>query len=264
VSPTRNVTEQHIDVRGTSVRALSAGSGPPLLYLHGSGDPGTWLPLHEELSEHFTVLRPDHPGFGESDDDDGIDSVHDLSFFYLDLLDGVGISSARVVGVSLGGWLAADLASTAPDRVERLVLVGADGIRVEGVEVPDYFTLDPVAVATHTFHSPELQAQATLAAEEMNEDPNGLRRYLRQRATTAHLGWNPLLHDPKLPNRLHRISCPTLLVWGEHDRFSPVAIGQRYQQLIPHAQLEVVKDAGHLPHAERFDEFMTVVSPFLS
>jgi pimeloyl-ACP methyl ester carboxylesterase len=121
--------ERDLDVRGIRVRLLSGGSGEPLLYLHGGGDLGQWTPALAALAGRYTVLRPDHPGFSASADAGGIDSVHELAFFYLDLLDELGLGRVMVVGHSLGGWLAADLATIEPGRVSKLVLVSAAGLR---------------------------------------------------------------------------------------------------------------------------------------
>lgn len=255
--------ERDLSVRGTRIRVRSAGSGPPLLYLHGAGDSGTWRPVLSELGTDRTVIRPDHPGFNDSDDFPDVDSVHDLAFFYLDLLDELGVDRAAVVGSSLGGWLAADLATIEPARVDRLVLVGAAGLRAE-VDTPDMFTCSPAELAELTWATPQARADAVAQASALEEDPAAFERYLRNRMTTAHLGWNPYLHDPKLPGRLHRIRCPVLIVWGEADRLLPPAYADRWREELPHADLAVIPDAGHLPHVEQPDAFLKAVRDVLS
>jgi len=257
------MTEAHLDVRGVRVRLLRSGDGPPLLSLHGSGDRGDWLPVLTELAASCDVVRPDLPGFGGSDEDERIDSVHDLAFFTLDLLDELGIERTTVVGFSLGGWLAVELATIEPRRVEKLVLVGAAGLRVEGCEQPDVFTLDPVRLVELAYHDPARRERAVAAARALDDDPEALQLYLRSRVATAHLAWNPYFHDPKLVHRLHRVTAPTLVVWGREDGLLPVAHGHRWQELLPHARLEVLDESGHLPHVERPAEFLEVVRPFL-
>ncbi|MGH3343034.1 MAG: alpha/beta fold hydrolase [Carbonactinosporaceae bacterium] len=256
-------TRRDLPVRGTRVNLLAAGSGPPLLYLHGAGDLGTWPPVLSALAEDYTVIRPDHPGFNGSADGEAIDSVHDLAFFYLDLLDAAGLDEPTVIGSSLGGWLAADLATIEPARVKRLVLVGAAGVRA-AVPTPDIFTLDPVEVAELTWATEDARAPAVAQAASLEQDPALFERYLRNRITTAHLGWNPYLHDPKLPARLHRVSCPTLLVWGARDRLLPVAYAHRWSELLPDARLEVIEDAGHLPLVEQPEAALAAMQAFLS
>jgi pimeloyl-ACP methyl ester carboxylesterase len=253
--------EWDLMVRGTRVRMLAAGSGDPLLYLHGSGDRG-WTPALSALAESYAVYRPDHPGFNGSADRDGIDSVHDLAFFYLDLLDEIEADQAAIIGMSLGGWLAADLATIEPRRVSRLVLADAAGVRAE-IPTPDLFTLSPVQLAELLHHGDGLRSAAVRDAEGLENDPERFERFLRNRISTAHLGWNPYMHDPKLPDRLHRITAPTLILWGEHDRVLPVGYADRWAELLPKAEVAIVKDAGHLPFAEQPAAALRVVRTFL-
>jgi len=241
---TTEPTESYLDVRGTRIRTLRAGDGPPLLYLHGSGDPGRWLPVQGELAASHDVIRPDQPGYGWSDEDHRIDTVHELAFFYLDLLDELGIDKVSVLGSSLGGWIAADLATIEPHRVAHLVLVGAAGLRVADSGQPDEFVLEPPAA--------------------IETDPPTMERYLRNRITTAHLAWNPYFHDPKLVHRLHRVLAPTLVVWGSEDGLVPPAHGHRWTELLPGSRLEVVEGSGHLPHVEQPEAFLKLVRPFLA
>jgi pimeloyl-ACP methyl ester carboxylesterase len=261
---TSGYTEERVAVRGTEVRILRAGAGPAVLYLHGSGDSGGWLPILDSLAQTHTVYRPDHPGFGHSDDDDRIDSIHDLAFFYLDLLSELGLEQVSIVGVSLGGWIAADLATIEPERVDRLVLVGAAGLRVEGVQQPDVFMLSAVQLVELTYHRPEAQERAVADAAGLEADPEALQLHLRNRVGTAHLAWNPYFHDPKLVERTHRVTAPTLVVWGAEDRVLPPAHGERWTELLPSARLELIADAGHLPHVEAPATVSGLIAAFLS
>ncbi|MGH3388308.1 MAG: alpha/beta fold hydrolase [Actinomadura sp.] len=254
--------EWDLTVRGTRIRMQAAGSGDPLLYLHGSGDPGLWTPALTALAETHRVYRPDHPGFGGSADRDGIDSIHELAFFYLDVLDEVGAGQAVLVGSSLGGWIAADLATIEPRRVSGLVLVAAAGLRA-GTTGRDTFAASPVEVAGLLYHDEEYRAAAVRQAAGVESDPEGFERYLRNRMATAHLTWNPYMHDPKLPERLHRITAPTLVLWGEHDALLPAAHAHRWAELLPEARIEIVEGAGHLPLVEKTDAALAVLRSFL-
>jgi pimeloyl-ACP methyl ester carboxylesterase len=254
--------ELDVTVRGTRVRMLTAGAGDPLLYLHGSGDLGLWTAALSALAERYRVWRPDHPGFNRSDDRRGIDSVHDLAFFYLDLLDELGAEQVVLVGSSLGAWVAADLATIEPRRVRRLVLVDALGLRAE-VPTPDIFTLSPTELAELLYHDQDLRALAVGQMERIEQDPERFERFLRNRSATAHLGWNPYLHDPKLPQRLHRIQAPTLLLWGARDRLLPLDYAHRWLELLPRAELSIVEDAGHLPLVDRPDAALGALRTFL-
>jgi pimeloyl-ACP methyl ester carboxylesterase len=252
-----------IDVRGRHVRVAQAGQGPPLVYLHGAGDLGDWGPALSLLARDFTVYRPDHPGFNRSDDDPSVDSVLDMAFSYLDLLDCLGLDRASLVGVSLGGWIAAQIAVLAPGRTAKLVLVDAAGLRAE-TPTPDVFTLSPVQLAELVYHKPELQAAAVAAAEKITDDPDLFQRYLRNRMASAHLAWNPYFHDPKLPGRLHRLAAPVLVIWGAQDRLLPVSYARRWAEALGTARLEIIDEAGHLPPVEQPDTFAALVREFLS
>ena len=254
--------ERDVPVRGSRVRVLHAGSGPPLLYLHSAGDPGLWMPVLAELATRYTVYRPDHPGFNASEDRPEIGSVHDLAFFYLDLLDELGLDQVVLIGSSLGGWLAADLATIEPRRVSKLVLAGAAGLRAEGT-VPDVFQLSPVELAELTYHTSGARSAAVAEAERVEQDAERFGQYLRNRSATAHLGWNPYLHDPALPHRLHRIAAPALIMWGAHDRLLPAGCARRWAELLPSAQLTIIEDAGHHPLAEQPDAALEALWPFL-
>ena len=254
--------EWDLTVRGTRIRMLSAGSGDPLLYLHGSGDLGMWTPALSGLAETHRVYRPDHPGYSGSADRDGIDSVHDLAFFYLDLLDEIDAQQVVLVGASLGGWIAADLATIEPRRVSHLVLVDAAGVRAE-IPAPDQFTLSPVELADLLYHTEDLRSTAVQQAAGIEEDAERFTRYLRNRITTAHLGWNPYMHDPKLPDRLHRISAPTLILWGAEDRLLPAGYADRWAELLPKAEMAIIEDAGHLPLVEQPAAALDVLRTFL-
>lgn len=221
-----------------------------------------WTPVLASLAERYTVYRPDHPGFNLSEDRPEIDSIHDLAFFYLDVLDALEVDRVIAVGSSLGGWLGADLATIEPRRVSRLVLVDAAGVRAD-VPTPDMFTLSATELADLIFHDPELRSAAVADAESIEDDPERLERYLRNRISTAHLGWNPYLHDPKLPDRLHRITAPTLILWGSEDRLLPVGYARRWAELLPRGQLSTIEKAGHLPLAERPADALDAIWAFL-
>ena len=253
--------ERDLDVRGIRVHLLSAGSGEPLLYLHGGGDLGAWTPALSALAGRCAVFRPDHPGFSASGDAAGIDSIHELAFFYLDLLDELGLDRVMVMGHSLGGWLAADLATIEPDRVRRLFLVSAAGLR-PGEHVPDIFLLSAMELADLTHHTREGRSAAREWARQLAGDPDRFARYLRNRAAMAHLGWNPYLHDPKLPSRLHRITAPALILWGARDGLFPVSCAHQWAGLLPAASLKIIPEAGHLPLEEQAGAAVRAVLDF--
>jgi len=253
--------EADLTVHETRVRVLAAGTGEPLLYLHDSGDLGRWSPLLAGLAGQFAVQRPDHPGFNASADGDDIDSVHELAFFYLDLLDELGLDRVTVVGAGLGGWVAADLAAIEPQRTAKLILAAPRGIRTDA-RIPDIFLLSPAELAELTYYTDEARSAARRQAEQLADDPARFQRYLRNRSATAHLGWNPYLHDPKLPGRLHRAIAPTLILWGAQDRLLPVRHARRWAELLPRDEVTIIEEAGHLPLAEQPDASLLAIQAF--
>ena len=257
------ITADYVDVRNIRIWLARGGDdGPPLLYLPGT-DPDGEDPSLPLLSRDFRVYRPHHPGFGRSDDDPAVDSVLDLAFRYLDLLDALRLDRVRLMGVSLGGWIAAQVAVLAPDRITRLVLADPAGLRPP-VPVPDMFTLDPVELAMLIHHEPQVRQAAVTSVCEMPADAERFTRYLRNRAATAHLGWNPYMHDPKLAGRLHRIGCDVLLIWGASDRLLPPECALAWQQALPGTRLELIENAGHRPQAEQPAAFAALVRKFLA
>jgi pimeloyl-ACP methyl ester carboxylesterase len=229
------------------------------VYLHGAAPAERWLPFHDALAEHFDVIAPDHLGFGESDRPDWLEGMDDLVLHYADLLETLGLDHVTVMGSSFGGWVAAELAVLCPTRRERLVLVDALGLHVDGAPVTDVFMLTAEErvrlVVNDAAVADRLLAQAP--------DEATLERQLKGQATLALLAWQPLLHDPKLSRRLDRIRIPTLVVWGERDRLVPLAHGHTYAASIPRARLEIIPDCGHLPQVERADELIGRVRRFL-
>src|SRR5712692_8672460 len=145
----RVAAQRQLTVRGTPVHLLTDGTGPALVYLHGAGGGGRWLPFQERLARRFTVHAPSHPGHGGSPAAEWIEHISDLAFHYLDLLDDLGVERAHLVGASFGGWIAAEVATVASHRLASLTLIDPVGIKVEGWIYPFLFGMDlPEIVAT--------------------------------------------------------------------------------------------------------------------
>ncbi|MGH7265149.1 MAG: alpha/beta fold hydrolase [Candidatus Rokuibacteriota bacterium] len=254
------VTEATLDVRGKKTQLFDGGQGPPLLYLHGAGTYG-WMPVHDGLAARRHVYLPVHPGFGASEGLDEIEDIEDLVFHTLDVLDALGLERADVVGLSLGGWLAAELALRHPGRVRRLVLVDAAGVRVPGVPMADVFMASPPQARRLLFHDPASPLAAQLLPD--TPPPERAETILRGREAAARLLWHPYRAYRRLTSRLWRIAAPTLVVWGAHDRLIPLAYGEAYARGIPGARLVTIADAGHLPPLEQPERFRDVVLDFL-
>jgi pimeloyl-ACP methyl ester carboxylesterase len=255
------VNESFVDVRGAKLFLRRAGAGEPLLFLHGvQGMPG-WTDALENLAAHFTVIAPDHPGFGRSDMPDCIDDVGDLAYFYLDLLSALANGRVHIVGHSLGGWIAMAMAIRSTAQIQSLTLVDAAGISVNGVKRGDMFIGSAAETGKLLFAGEEAAARwAALwqASDEMKE------LYDRNRAAAAKYTWQPRLYDPKLARWLHRIDVPTHIVWGEGDFLIPPAHGEELRRLIPGATLTRIAGAGHFCDIEAPGPFAEAVIAFLA
>ena len=254
-----------LEVAGKQVRLLVGGSGPPLLYLHGLGGDVEWLEAHERLAARYSVHLPAHPGFAESTGVEQVDDVFDDVLHYVDLLDTLGLRRVPVVGSSLGGWLAAELAALYPERVERLVLVDAVGLWIDAAPIKELFGSTPPELAAMLYHDQTHPiAQMMRAITSIADIPEEVALpQLRALEAGARIGWNPYLHDPKLEGRLRRVTAPTLVLWGAQDGLVPRVYGERYRDRIKGARLEVIDRCGHLPAIERPEAFAEKVLGFL-
>jgi pimeloyl-ACP methyl ester carboxylesterase len=252
------VERRRLTVRGTPIDLLSGGSGPALLYLHGAGGAGRWLTFEASLARRFSAQCPSHPGHGGSPAADWIEHVSDLAFHYLDLLDELGLDRVHLVGASFGGWIAAELATMASHRLKSLVLIDPVGIKVDGWIYPFLFAMDlPQLVAT-VFENPA----AALALAPKDQAIDTVLELYRERTAMARVSWNPHLYNPLLRRRLGRISAPTLLCWGEHDRVAPLICASAWAEAIPGARLVTFPRAGHVPHLEEPEAVAAAVVEF--
>ncbi len=238
-----------LKVRDLELETIHRGSGPTLLLLHGAGglDPnGEFLKL---VARHFEVIAPSHPGFGNSPLPDLFDSVDDLAYVYLDLLEQYDLRDVTLMGFSLGGWIAAEVAVRCAHRLSRLILVGPVGIKAgdrETRDIPDIFALRPDEVTQLLYHDPKRYAPDYTAMPEEQ-----VRIIARNRESLALFAWEPYMHNPKLRYRLGRLRIPTLLIRGASDGLVSQRYLEAYCAAIPGARLEVVAAAGHVPQVEQ-------------
>ena len=245
-------SDTFVEVDGCKTHLRRGGKGEPLLFLHGASGAPVVLPFLHKLAERFDVLVPEHPGYGQSDEPEWLENIHDMAYFYLDFLERLDLRNATIVGSSMGGWIALEMAVRDTSRIKSLVLVSPAGIAAPGVQPADIFLMPPEDVVRSLFHDQKL-AEARLA------QPEDVDVSLKNRHTTARLAWEPRLHDPFLPKWLHRIDVPVRIIWGREDRILPVGIAQELKRLMPKAELHILEKTGHLPHAERADEFVELV-----
>ncbi|MFD4506628.1 alpha/beta fold hydrolase [Streptomyces sp. NPDC058457] len=232
-----------------SISLTEAGSGRPVLILHGGGGPATVAGLAARLAGTAHTITPVHPGWDGAPRPGWLTSVDDLAVAYLHLLQDAGLSDVLVIGSSLGGQLAAEMAvRDTAGTVTGLVLVNAVGADIEGEPVTDFFALDPRAQAEHSWHDPDrfYVDPATLPAAE-------LARRQANMATMRTLTDGGRMTDPKLLPRLGRVRQPALVIWGESDRVVTPAYGAAYAKAFPQGRFAPIPEAGHLPHLERPD-----------
>lgn len=254
--------EEFVTVGGIKTHVLIGGRGDPLVVLHGAGGNRGWRQWMAAVAERYTVYAPTHPGFGLSGAADWMETVDDLARFYLWFLDELSLSRVHLIGHSLGGWTAAELAVMNPQKLDRLVLVAAAGVKPERGEILDVFYYTPEQLVAMNVHDP-----ATVP--EWNElfgtppTPQQAEIALRNREQTARLTWKPYMHNPRLPQFLPRVKTPSLVVWGREDRTVPVVCGEQYARLLPDARLHVFEQCGHLPPMEKPAAFAKLVLDFL-
>jgi len=254
--------EEWITVGETRIPTLIGGRGDPLLVLHGAGGHRGWRRFVAGLAERFTVYAPTHPGFGTSDSADWMESIDDLARFYLWFLDEVGLARVHLLGHSIGGWTAAEMAVMDPWAIDRLVLVAPAGLKPDHGEILDVFYYPPDQLLPMTVHDPSTIPEW---AELFGTPPTReqLDIALRNRETTARLTWKPYMFNPRLSHFLPRVKTPTLIVWGRQDRIIPVVCGEQYARGLANARLHVMEDCGHLPPIEKPAEFTALVLAFL-
>jgi pimeloyl-ACP methyl ester carboxylesterase len=241
-----------------SVNVMRGGKGPPLLFLHGSAGAGAWLPFMAALSERYDVIVPDHPGYGRSERPDWLDELSDLAYFYLDFIETLGLDAVHLVGHSLGGWIAAELAVRSTRRLDTLTLIAAAGIHVNGTPKGDLFLWPPEQRVRNLFVDQRLADQRL--AQPLTDEQIDVA--LKNELTTADLAWQPRFHNPQLRKWLHRIDVPTLLAWGDSDKVFPSRYGEEYRDLIDGSRLEIFAACGHLPHVEKTDAFLDLFNSF--
>ena len=257
-------TEEMVDVAGSQLQVFKGGTGAPLLIIHDEmGHPG-WLRYHQELAKDRTLVIPMLPGFGESTELDWMMSMHDLANWFLGALDDLKLENVDVVGFSLGGWLAAEMAVRCPQQFKRLVLVGAAGVRPSEGEIYDIFQV----VAKSYIENSVLDASAVPEFKEVCPDepsPEQLELWESAKESACRVSWRPYMHYPALPQLLPRLKrLPTKIIWGREDPIVPVSAGEIYHKSIPGSSLDIINQCGHRPEIEKTDEFIGLVKGFLT
>ena len=247
------------------IRVQSKGSGPALLFLHGPWGLA-WDPFLDELAKSFTVHAPEHPGTTPDTPDDiyQLGNLWDLVLCYDEALQALGISGATLVGHSFGGMLACELAAAYPARVGRLALIAPLGFWRDSDRVVNWMMLDPARLPGYVFRDPGSEAARRMfgTADDPDAATAARVRLAWSMGATGKFIWP--IPDKGLKKRIHRVSAPTLLVWGKEDRLVPPVYADEFTRRIAGARVQTVDGAGHVPHLERPEVVGRMIRDFVA
>ena len=240
------------------VSLTEKGEGHPFLLLHGGGGPLTVAGFADMLAGQrpARVITPTHPGFGGTPRPDSLAGVHDLAAVYIALLAELGLRDVTVIGNSIGGWIAAEMALLETNRISSFVLVDGVGIEVPGHPIADFFSLTPRQLAELSYHDPD-----RFGIDPSKLSPEALQVMAGNRATIAVYAGTSM-HDAGLAERLAGVTTPTLVVWGDSDRIADVDYGRAFADAIPGARFQLLRETGHLPQIETPGQLLDAVWAF--
>ncbi len=243
-----------LKIEDAEIEVVRFGEGSPIFLLESEEQLERDLPFVRELAKTRQIIIPSPPGFGRSNRPDWVTNPDDISYLYLDVLRLLNIHEAVMIGFSLGGWIAAELATKNDTRLRKLVLVDAYGVKHGGPtdrDIADIWVLPPAEIAQRKWHDPAKERRDFAAMPE-----EALYIIARNTESFAKYCWNPYMHNPRLKKRLHGISTPAHLIWGAQDGIVDVEYGEKYRAAIPNATMSIIAQAGHLPHIEQPEAFM--------
>jgi pimeloyl-ACP methyl ester carboxylesterase len=258
-----------IRIDGRAVALAQAGSGEPLLYLHGFADihgaSGSWLPFHEQVARELRIIAPAHPGCAGSTEDEDIEDIDDVAFHYLQLLDALALPRFHLAGSAIGGWIAAELAVRIPERVRSLTLIGATGLFVPGEPIGDLFMMvqpqrgtdysDFRRMLFRDSRAPEALAMFTDGKMEVERESLRFRMF----RFASRVGFSPpYFYNRKLRGRLGRFKGPSLVIAGTHDHLVPVAHAKAYAEGL-RGELRLIEAAGNSVAVEQPQEAAALV-----
>jgi pimeloyl-ACP methyl ester carboxylesterase len=256
--------EQTLRVGESSLVVAQGGKGRPVLILHEElGDPG-WLKWQTQLADSHLLMIPQHPGFRKSPQIRWIRNIRDLACFYSRFIHEQGLTPIDVIGFSLGGWIAAEMAVNNAKQFRHMILVGATGIKPPDGEIADLFTV----TARNYLNASVFDQKATAEFAELYggaHSPEQFEAWEDARAETSRIAWQPYMFNPSMPHLLEGVrDLPTLLVWGRQDRIVPLSAGEVYHKSIAGSELMALDRCGHRPEIEKQTEFSQRVQKFLA
>lgn len=266
-----------LSVRGNTIQLLRGGSGNPILYLHGIvadihslPDSSGFTAFHEALAASFSFCAPALPGYADSEGFDDLENIEDAAFFCLDVLDALNIDTVNMVAFSLGGWVATEFATRYSHRLQKLVLINPLGVSTPEARIGNFFyTVTPKAeggqheVRELLFQEPNSELARGAIPDEMSPQANFL--FYKAQMVAARLGWKPpYLYNPRLKDRLFRITAPTKLIWAANDDLAPPALAGLYKDGIPGSELSLVPGSAHALLLEQPQQTAELVSQYLN
>jgi pimeloyl-ACP methyl ester carboxylesterase len=250
--------------RGVRCRVFEAGSGAPLVFLHGAGGLLADNAFLDALARHYRVLAPEWPGFGESTGEESLEDMLDFALHGWDVVETLDVTRPHLIGHSMGGMIAAEMACLAPRQVGKLVLASAAGLWLDAHPIPDLFSFQLHEFAQVLFADPARGAQIMTAGVDASK-PEAVKQFYI--AHSRRLGTAGKILFP-IPNRgvakrLYRVRAETLVLWGADDKLMPPVYAERWSHLIAGAKVALVPDAGHMLPYEQPERFVAEVRAFL-
>jgi pimeloyl-ACP methyl ester carboxylesterase len=250
--------------RGARVRVFEAGQGHPLVFLHGAGGLFAENLFLDRLAQRYRVLAPELPGFGESTGEALLEDMLDFTLHGWDVIDALAVRRPHLVGHSMGGMIAAEMACVAPHEVSKLVLVAAAGLWIDEHPIPDIFAMLPFEIADLLFHDRAAGESLLTGGFDLSNTDALMEFYIanQKRLSMASKIMFPI-PNRRLAKRLYRLGMPTLVVWGKQDRLIPPVYADRFKSLIAGAELTLIEGAGHMVPYEQGEAFASTVASFL-
>lgn len=247
------------EIGGVKTNVYVAGAGEPLVWFHGAGGLTPDLPIYKELLKEYKIYLVDHPGFGYSERPDWLVDFNDYNYFYRDFLDYFSLEKVNIAGHSLGGRIAVEFAISHPNRVNKLVLLCAAGLYLDGVEKPDTFMMSPDDRKKIIFFDENYTEQLLNKKQTDQEQENSAKNLV----TLARLNWERDF-NPKFPRLLSYIKAPACIIWGANDQVIPLEHGQAYKNYIEASVLHVLEKCGHMPHVEQEEQCVKIMKEFIN
>jgi pimeloyl-ACP methyl ester carboxylesterase len=250
--------------RGARCRVLEAGSGVPLVFLHGAGGLLSDYTFLDQLAQRYHVFAPELPGYGESTGEELLEDMLDFTLHGWDVVTALGLDRPHLVGHSMGGMIATEMACLAPRDLGKLVLVSAAGLWIDECPIPDLFALLPFEFADLLFHDPARGAALLTGGVDFG-DMEALKQFHVDNSRRMAMAGKLLFPVPnrRTSKRVYRLSAETLVLWGAEDKLIAPIYAQRWASLIPRACVALIEGAGHMLPYEQPEAFVSALRRFL-